>query len=66
MAIHELMQNLGLESNLSKLGIQTKQDITQIIDNGFNPQRINNNPREVTKQALRALLVEKLNDAVHR
>ena len=57
-AIRELMQDLGLEIDLGKLGIQTEQDITRMIDNGFNPQRINNNPRKVTKQALETMLVE--------
>jgi alcohol dehydrogenase class IV len=51
-AIRELMQDLGLETNFKNLGIQTEKDITQIIDNGFNPQRINNNPRRVTRETL--------------
>ena len=51
-AITQLMEDLGLETNFKNLGIQTEQDITQIVDNGFNPQRINNNPRRVTREAL--------------
>ena len=51
-AIREWMQDLGLETNFKALGIQTEQDITQIVDNGFNPQRINNNPRRVTRETL--------------
>ena len=49
---NQLMEDLGLETNFKNLGIQTEQDITQIVDNGFNPQRINNNPRRVTREAL--------------
>ncbi|NWK55159.1 phosphonoacetaldehyde reductase [Verrucomicrobiaceae bacterium N1E253] len=50
--ITQLIHDLGLETDFSKLGIQSESDIQLILDNGFNPGRVNNNPRKVTKEAL--------------
>ena len=51
-----LMGNIGLKTNLSELGIKTNRNIELIIKNGFNPDRINNNPRKLTEKALRKIL----------
>ena len=51
--INNLMNNIGLKTKLSKLGIK---DIELIIKNGFNPQRVKNNPRELTEEKLREIL----------
>lgn len=50
-----IMESIHLETQLSDLGIN-KEDIEVIIKNGFNPQRIKNNPRNLTEAALRRLL----------
>jgi alcohol dehydrogenase class IV len=46
---------MGLETNLAKLGI-SKNNVDIIIKNGFNPQRMKNNPRFVDEKDLRNLL----------
>jgi len=56
--IIQLMSNVGLEIKLSKLGIKTQADIELIIKNGFNPERVKNNPRKLTKSNLRKILEE--------
>ncbi|MBT8036541.1 MAG: phosphonoacetaldehyde reductase [Verrucomicrobiae bacterium] len=55
-ALKEMMKNIGLETSFNKLGIKSEEDIDQLVKNGFNPQRVNNNPRLVTKRALEDLL----------
>ncbi len=50
-----LIQKIGLETNLTKLGIQEK-DFDLIIANGFNPQRMKNNPVKIIKEDLREIL----------
>jgi len=54
--IKELMKNIGLETSLEELKITKKKDIDLIVKNGFNPQRVKNNPRELTEPALRSIL----------
>ena len=54
--ITNLMKEIGLKTKLSKLGIKTDEDIEIIIKNGFNPDRVKNNPRKLTKKALRKIL----------
>ena len=51
-----LLQEIGLETNLSALGIKSQDNIEIIITNGFNPQRVKNNPRKLSKKALRHIL----------
>ena len=51
-----LLQSIGLETKLCELGIRTSADYEVIINNGFNPERVKNNPRRMTKDALRNLL----------
>lgn len=51
--IHGLMKDIGLETKLSQLGIY---DLDLIIEEGFNRQRMKNNPRELTKKNLREIL----------
>jgi len=55
--IHDLMKDIGLETRLSDLGID-KKDIGLIVKEGFNPQRMKNNPREITRDDLRKILEE--------
>ncbi|MFX1470818.1 MAG: phosphonoacetaldehyde reductase, partial [Promethearchaeota archaeon] len=56
--ITNLIKNIGLETNLSKLGIKTQEDIEVIINNGFNPERVKNNPRLLRETQLREILEE--------
>jgi len=55
-AISDLMQKAGLETRLSRLGVNSQKDIETIINNSFNSGRTKNNPRRLTKKALRAIL----------
>lgn len=51
-----LMREIGLESRLSLLGIESEDDLETIVRNGFNPERVRNNPRMLTENALREIL----------
>jgi alcohol dehydrogenase class IV len=53
--IKNLMINIGLETRLSKLGID-EQGMEVMIQNGFKPERVKNNPRVLTEEALRGIL----------
>ena len=54
--ITNLMKDIGLGTKLSEVGIKTDEDIEIIIKNGFNPDRVKNNPRALTEKALREIL----------
>lgn len=54
--IDDLMHKIGLETRLSSLGIKSEKDIELIIENGFNPDRVKNNPRLLTRDALGTIL----------
>jgi len=53
--IQELMQNIGLETKLSQLGLK-KEDINIIIKNVFKSERIKNNPRDLKKKNIKEIL----------
>ena len=53
--IINIMKDINLETRLSKLGIN-RNNIDVIIENGFNPQRMKNNPKLVSEKDLRNLL----------
>jgi alcohol dehydrogenase class IV len=53
-----LMDDIHLSRDFSSLGIQTHEDIEIIVTNGFNPQRVGNNPRRVSQKALSDMLYE--------
>lgn len=38
--------------------MKNKEDIETVVDEGFNVERVNNNPRRLTKHALRKLIEE--------
>src|SRR3989344_511259 len=57
--INNLMDYLCLERKLSKLGID-ESGIELIIKNGFNPDRVSNNPRKLTEEDLRKMLTNLL------
>lgn len=54
--ITNLMNEISLGTRLSEVGIKTNDDIKIIIKEGFNPDRVKNNPRKLTKEALRKIL----------
>lgn len=54
--IDTLMRNIGLETKLSPLSLETDSDIETVITNGFDPARVKNNPRLLTEEALRKIL----------
>jgi alcohol dehydrogenase class IV len=49
------MKSINLETKLGNLGISEK-DLDLIVKNGFNPQRVKNNPRIITESQLRIIL----------
>ncbi len=53
--IEDLMKRIGLEQRLSKLGINSK-GTHLIIQNGFRPDRVKNNPRTLTPEELKKIL----------
>ncbi|MDR3049781.1 MAG: phosphonoacetaldehyde reductase [Elusimicrobiota bacterium] len=54
--LQDFMDILGLERKLKNLGFSNEKDFQYIIDNGFNPQRVKNNPRLLTKESLNNIL----------
>jgi alcohol dehydrogenase class IV len=57
--VTDMMTLVGLETRLSAFGI-AEREIDDIVARSFNPERIANNPRRVTKTALREMLMETL------
>lgn len=51
-----MLGKLGLESSLTAVGVTSAEELENIVDNGFNPQRVNNNPRLLTREGLRSML----------
>jgi len=51
----KLMNQIGLQTCLGRLGVSSIEDIETIVS-GFNPDRAANNPRRLNKQALRKIL----------
>ncbi|MFX1256851.1 MAG: phosphonoacetaldehyde reductase [Promethearchaeota archaeon] len=56
--INNLMLDIGLETKLKDLGIKSQEDIDLIVKNGFNPDRVINNPRKLNEINLRKILEE--------
>ena len=54
--ITELITKLNLPVKFKELGIKSPEDIELIIKNGFNPERVKNNPRLLTESKLRKIL----------
>lgn len=55
--IDEIIRETGLETHLSLLGLRNKkEDIETVVANGFSPDRVKNNPRKLTQDALRGIL----------
>lgn len=54
--IRNLMQEIGLETTLSQLDITDAEQVTNFVLKEVNPERLNNNPRTLTQDELRAIL----------
>jgi len=54
--IDSLMTRMNLKIKFSEIGIKSKEDREIIIKNGFNPDRVKNNPRRLTEESLRNIL----------
>ncbi len=54
----ELMQKIGLKTRLRDVGINTEKDVEKIVAEGFNPQRMKNNPRLITSDILWSTLMQ--------
>ena len=54
--IEELMDKIGLNRKLSAIKIKTDADLEIIIKNGFNQERMKNNPRLLNEMDVRKLL----------
>lgn len=55
-----LLRRIGLETDLTQLGLRTAADVDCVVKHGFNPQRVNNNPRRLEEEDLRAMLLERI------
>lgn len=56
-AVEVLMDEIGLSRSLAELGI-SEEGLEMIVQNGFRPDRVKNNPKVLTPEALRAMLHE--------
>ena len=54
--IVKIMYDCGLKTRLSELGVKSNDDI-ELVCNNVNTERLKNNPRSLTKQALKKILV---------
>jgi alcohol dehydrogenase class IV len=54
--LNKIFKDLNVNSKLSYYGVNTEDDISCIVKNGFNPQRVDNNPRRLTKKTLQNIL----------
>jgi alcohol dehydrogenase len=53
--VRKLLQKVKLEQSFKALGIDENK-IETIVQNGFRPDRVKNNPRELTQEHLRSML----------
>src|SRR3989344_714337 len=54
--INKIMDQIWLTRKLQDLHISASEHHDVIVANGFNPERVKNNPRELTEKALREML----------
>ncbi|MBX9667410.1 MAG: phosphonoacetaldehyde reductase [Candidatus Obscuribacterales bacterium] len=55
--LRELMQSIGLETDLRKIGVSNRADVDAIIEQ-INVERLRNNPRDLTRDDLQEILLE--------
>ena len=56
--VDSLMQAVGLETDLSKLGFIPERDLDQLLSN-VNVERLDNNPRRVEQHAISSILLKR-------
>lgn len=56
LKLEGLLDAIGLKRKLSAVGIATTLDLEIIIQHGFNPERVKNNPRKIGAEELRKVL----------
>jgi len=54
--IETMISDIGLETRLSQLGVSSIESLERVIEDGFAPDRVDNNPRKLTPAALRRIL----------
>lgn len=54
--LERLLDDLGLERRLSELGCGSPASVNQILDEGFNPSRMGNFPRYMSRFAMASIL----------
>ncbi len=54
--LEQLMDSIGLERKLTQLGVRSEEDINLVMENGFNPERVGNNPQQLTAAELKSML----------
>lgn len=54
-AVEEAQQKMGLPMSLGEAGIK-RSDVATIVENGFRPDRMSNNPREISSDQLTKML----------
>jgi alcohol dehydrogenase class IV len=59
-ALRSYFEAFGVDGHLSAYGVSSGPDIGRILDNGFDPLRMKNNPRVVTRSALKDILEKSL------
>ena len=55
LAWYEIMNNIGLETKITKLGVSSSEDIDLIVNN-VNIERLNNNPVIISEKTIKNLL----------
>lgn len=56
----ELFSKFHLTRRLSSYGVTGQAEVEIILENGFNPERMVNNPRRITRKALKRMLMNLL------
>jgi len=54
--INSMMRNIGLKTRLGQIVSGNPEDIKQLVSEGCDPNRMKNNPRKVSKAAVRKIL----------
>lgn len=56
--LDKLMDEIGLTRDFRALGLRAKADIEKVLKLGFDPARVNNNPRKLSAESLRKIMLQ--------
>jgi alcohol dehydrogenase class IV len=56
--LDNLMDQIGLTRDFRALGLRAKADIEKVLKLGFDPARVNNNPRKLSAESLRKIMLQ--------